>query len=77
MLTKSPWFASKFPRLGSRGLGWQPISDEGWAVTFAAIIALIAAFTRLDTGTIQGAGAVIGIMAVYAFVAFLTGASQP
>ena len=64
-----PWF-----RRRRVGLGWRPVSVQGWAVTGVAVAAVIAAVTFVHAPA--RVPVVIGVLAVYAIVALATGGAH-
>jgi len=64
-----PWF-----RRRRVGLGWRPVSPQGWAVTAVALAAGIAALTLLHSPA--RVPVAIAIVAVYAIVALATGGAN-
>jgi ABC-2 type transport system ATP-binding protein len=66
-----PWF-----RRRRVGLGWRPITWQGWLVTVVAV-ALVAGASTLVHGSSGRVPIVILILAVYAVVALATGGARP
>jgi ABC-2 type transport system ATP-binding protein len=58
------------------GLGWQPASREGWAITLFVVVAVIATVVLLR-GSSARIPVAIAIFAVYAVIALATGGSRP
>jgi ABC-2 type transport system ATP-binding protein len=69
-LIAKPWF-----RRRRVGLGWRPVSWEGWLVTVVAAAAVIGALALL--GTSSRIPVVILVVALYAIVALATGGTRP
>jgi ABC-2 type transport system ATP-binding protein len=66
-LTSLRWF-----RRRRVGLGWSPVSWQGWTITFVAVAAAIAVIVLLR-GSVARIPVLILILALYVFVALLTG----
>lgn len=66
-----PWFCRR-----RVGLGWRPITWQGWLVTVAAVALAVAALTLLRASSAR-VPIVILIVAVYAVVALATGGARP
>jgi hypothetical protein len=69
-LTARPWF-----RRRRVGLGWRPVSSEGWAVTVLAVALAIGVLTVLH-GSSERIPIVILILAAYAILALVTGGAE-
>ena len=69
-LTGTPWF-----RRRRTGLGWRPVSWQGWLVTLVAVGSAIGVLVLLR-GSSARVPVVIVILAVYAVVALRTGGAQ-
>src|SRR5579862_9362408 len=69
-LTTTQWF-----RRRRVGLGWRPVSRQGWAVTAGAVALVIAVLTLLH-GSSARIPIVVLILAVYALVGLLTGGAE-
>src|ERR1700722_4509131 len=65
-----PWFCRR-----QVGVGWRPISWQGWLVTIVAV-ALVAGSLTLLHGSSARVPIVILIVAVYAVVALATGGAK-
>ena len=66
-----PWF-----RRRQVGLGWRPITWQGWLVTVVAVALAVGALTLLHASSAR-VPIVILIVAVYAVVALATGGARP
>ncbi len=65
-----PWFSRR-----ATGLGWRPVSREGWAISVAAVALAIGVLTGMHRSASR-VPIVIGILAVYAIVALRTGGAR-
>jgi ABC-2 type transport system ATP-binding protein len=70
-LIARPWF-----RRRSVGLGWRPVSWQGWVITAVTVACVIGAVTLTGSSAAR-IPIVILIFAVYAIVALLTGGRRP
>ncbi len=68
--------AHRWFRRRRAGLGWQPATWQGWAITLVAIGAVVAVIVLLR-GSAARVPVVIAVFAVYAVVALATGGSRP
>jgi ABC-2 type transport system ATP-binding protein len=68
--------AQRWFRRRRTGLGWQPVSWEGWAITLAAVGGIVAVVVLLR-GSSARIPVLIAVLAAYAIVALATGGSRP
>jgi ABC-2 type transport system ATP-binding protein len=66
-----PWF-----RRRGAGVGWRPVSWQGWTITLAAVVLVVGVLVLLRSSPGRIPLAVL-VLAVYAIVARLTGGSPP
>jgi hypothetical protein len=68
----APAGARRWFRRRSVGLGWRPVRWQGWLVSLAAAggVAIVLVLLR---HSVEGAPAVVGVLAVYVLVVLFTG----
>ena len=74
-MNKKIWFkAKKF------GLGWRPITWQGWIITAAYVIAIVSVFRKVDAGSHSNSDTLIGfalpfilITAIFLLICYRTG----
>jgi ABC-2 type transport system ATP-binding protein len=68
--------AQRWFRRRRTGLGWQPASWEGWAITLGAVGAVVVVVVLLR-GSSARVPVLVAVLAAYAIVALATGGSRP